>query len=137
MKKLLRVQGFIAQKPIIKIIIGANLSAYLSIKDYGNAILEANKQLTKLGKPIPEWLISNYLLKGLGRAYNNWVDMVLAEYNTNPMGADNKIVGIGATSPRVIHYEMHNPTKCINIIFFNQTQRFLLHNNHKGYKYKN
>ena len=38
---------------------------------------------------------------------------------------------------RVIHYKMHNPTKCINIIFFNQTQRFSLHNNHIGYKYKN
>ena len=91
LKKLLGVQGFIARRPIAEVIIGANLSAYSSVKDYGNAILEANKRLTELGEPIPEWLVSNCFLKGLGRAYNNWVDVVLAEYSTNPVGADNKM----------------------------------------------
>ena len=39
----------------------------------------------------PEWLISNCFLKGFGRVYNNWVDVVLTEYSTNPVGADNKM----------------------------------------------
>ena len=91
LKALLGVQGFIARRPISKVISQAKLNDYLLIKDYGNAIQEASSQLQELGEPLPDWFVSDRFIAGLGFSYNNWIDVQLAQYSANPVDEEGKM----------------------------------------------
>ena len=51
---------------LFKKIAKAKLTNYHSIKDYGNAIIDAGKRLNQLGHPVESWILTFFFLDGLG-----------------------------------------------------------------------
>ena len=51
---------------LFKKIAKAKLTDYPSIRDYGNAIIDAGKRLNQLGHPIESWILTFFFLDGLG-----------------------------------------------------------------------
>ena len=91
LKESVGAQGFIARGAIADIITEAKLNNYSSVKEYGDAIEDATLRLSKLGEPMPEWLISRCFLKGLPGSYQNWKDVTLAEFLKSPTDDKGKM----------------------------------------------
>ena len=76
---------------IVDIIIEVKLNNYFSVKEYGDAIEDTILWLFKFGELISEWLISRYFLKELSGSYQNWKDVILAEFLKSPIDDKGKM----------------------------------------------